>query len=59
MRAADGRKHSPNDVFLAVMGVTGLGKSYFISLCRGEPVEVKRLEACKFNTLAPAWAQEF
>ncbi|KAL2797404.1 hypothetical protein BJX66DRAFT_335022 [Aspergillus keveii] len=38
---------SPNDVFIAVMGVTGSGKSSFISRCSGKVVKVgHQLEAC-------------
>jgi len=29
--------HSPEDVFIVVMGMTGTGKTKFISLCTGEP----------------------
>ncbi|KAF4156923.1 hypothetical protein CNMCM6069_006219 [Aspergillus lentulus] len=42
-----GRAPGPNDVFIAVMGVTGSGKSSFISLCSGRVVKVgHQLEAC-------------
>ncbi|KAJ5794731.1 hypothetical protein N7457_001330, partial [Penicillium paradoxum] len=37
----------PTDVFIAVMGVTGSGKSSFISLCSGKSVEIGHsLNAC-------------
>ncbi|KAL3479241.1 hypothetical protein BJX99DRAFT_86652 [Aspergillus californicus] len=37
----------PNDVFIAVMGVTGSGKSSFISACSGRPVKIGHsLGAC-------------
>lgn len=39
----------PSDIFVAVMGMTGSGKSTFISLCTGEDVAVGHdLQACKF-----------
>ncbi|KAJ0421505.1 hypothetical protein BJY00DRAFT_282349 [Aspergillus carlsbadensis] len=42
-----GREAGPNDVFIAVMGVTGSGKSSFISRCSGKVVKVgHQLEAC-------------
>ncbi|KAJ5591975.1 P-loop containing nucleoside triphosphate hydrolase protein [Penicillium hispanicum] len=42
-----GRAPGPNDVFIAVMGVTGSGKSSFISLCSGKPVQIGHdLKAC-------------
>ena len=38
----------PADIFVAVMGMTGAGKSTFISLCTGEEVVVGHdLQACK------------
>ncbi|KAH8736710.1 hypothetical protein BGZ61DRAFT_1503 [Ilyonectria robusta] len=37
----------PSDVFIAVMGVTGSGKSSFISMCSDTPVEIGHtFEAC-------------
>lgn len=37
----------PDDVFVAVMGMTGAGKSTFISLCTGDEVAVGHdLQAC-------------
>ncbi|KAJ5106423.1 P-loop containing nucleoside triphosphate hydrolase protein [Penicillium angulare] len=36
----NGRPARPNDVFIAVMGLTGAGKSSFISLCSGENAEI-------------------
>ena len=40
--------HRPNDVFIAVMGVTGSGKSSLISICSGKVVKVgHHLGACK------------
>ncbi|KAI9693201.1 MAG: hypothetical protein M1822_005197 [Bathelium mastoideum] len=37
----------PDDIFIAVMGVTGAGKSSFISLCTEEEVEIgHNLQAC-------------
>ncbi|KAL3461859.1 hypothetical protein BJX64DRAFT_259879 [Aspergillus heterothallicus] len=42
-----GHDAGPNDVFIAVMGVTGSGKSSFISRCSGKVVKVgHKLEAC-------------
>ncbi|KAL6858334.1 hypothetical protein ACO1O0_005795 [Amphichorda felina] len=39
----------PEDVIVLIMGMTGSGKSTFISLCTGEDVPVGHsLEACKF-----------
>ncbi|KAK4040361.1 hypothetical protein C8A01DRAFT_46258 [Parachaetomium inaequale] len=41
------KRQSPNDVFIAVMGVTGSGKSSFISLCSGKSVSIGHsLESC-------------
>ncbi|KAL4871500.1 hypothetical protein BDV12DRAFT_194266 [Aspergillus spectabilis] len=52
-----GRNPSPNDVFIAVMGVTGSGKSSFISTCSGLAVKVgHRLEAC--TTTVDVYAYE-
>lgn len=49
----------PNDVYIAVMGVTGSGKSSFISLCSGKTVEVgHRLEACEFCLCACYFLEE-
>ncbi|RSL67661.1 hypothetical protein CEP53_002877 [Fusarium sp. AF-6] len=43
----NGRTPKPSDVFIAVMGVTGSGKSSFISTCSGKRVKIgHRLEAC-------------
>lgn len=40
--------HSTNDVYIAVMGVTGAGKSKFISDCSGLPVQIgTTLKSCK------------
>ncbi|KAJ5442074.1 hypothetical protein N7445_005081 [Penicillium cf. griseofulvum] len=42
-----GHEPKPTDVFIAVMGVTGSGKSSFISLCSGESVQIGHtLDAC-------------
>ncbi|KAJ6129477.1 P-loop containing nucleoside triphosphate hydrolase protein [Penicillium capsulatum] len=42
-----GRTPRPNDVFIAVMGVTGSGKSSFISLCLEKVVKIGHdLNAC-------------
>ncbi|KAL4911156.1 P-loop containing nucleoside triphosphate hydrolase protein [Aspergillus multicolor] len=42
-----GREARPTDVFIAIMGVTGAGKSSFISCCSGGEVKVGHgLEAC-------------
>ncbi|KAG7288270.1 hypothetical protein NEMBOFW57_007801 [Staphylotrichum longicolle] len=42
-----GRAPGPNDVFIAVMGVTGSGKSSFISLCSGKSVKIGHdLQSC-------------
>ncbi|KAJ5609126.1 hypothetical protein N7528_009693 [Penicillium herquei] len=35
-----GRKARPNDAFIALMGVTGSGKSSFIELCSGKPAGI-------------------
>lgn len=43
----DGYRPEPGDVFLAVMGVTGAGKSTFISLCSDRQVKIgHNLQAC-------------
>ncbi|KLU90970.1 hypothetical protein MAPG_09495 [Magnaporthiopsis poae ATCC 64411] len=43
----DGRAPRPTDVFIAVMGVTGCGKSSFISLCCNKPVQIGHdLKSC-------------
>ncbi|KAI3224903.1 hypothetical protein DTO012A9_6924 [Penicillium roqueforti] len=42
-----GHEPRPTDVFIAVMGVTGSGKSSFISLCSGKSVQIGHtLDAC-------------
>ncbi|KAL3460003.1 P-loop containing nucleoside triphosphate hydrolase protein [Aspergillus heterothallicus] len=42
-----GRAPGPNDVFIAVMDVTGSGKSAFISACSGKAVKIgHHFEAC-------------
>ncbi|KAF4462061.1 hypothetical protein FALBO_11137 [Fusarium albosuccineum] len=42
-----GRDAKESDVFIAVMGVTGSGKSSFISACSGRPVKIgHELESC-------------
>ncbi|KAJ6132584.1 hypothetical protein N7471_007799 [Penicillium samsonianum] len=42
-----GHEPKPTDVFIAVMGVTGSGKSSFISLCSGKSVQIGHtLDAC-------------
>ncbi|KAF4468821.1 hypothetical protein FALBO_4287 [Fusarium albosuccineum] len=42
-----GHTPGPNDVFIAVMGVTGSGKSSFISVCSGKSVQIGHsLDAC-------------
>ncbi|KAJ5145891.1 uncharacterized protein N7515_000455, partial [Penicillium bovifimosum] len=47
-----GHEPKPGDVFIAVMGVTGSGKSSFISICSGEPVEIGHsLDACTWNIM--------
>jgi type IV secretory pathway VirB4 component len=33
------RKYRPNDIYIAIMGVTGAGKSTFISKCCQEAVD--------------------
>jgi ABC-type uncharacterized transport system ATPase component len=44
------RLRSPNDRFIAVMGVTGAGKSTFISRCAGQDVTVGHdLTSCTLN----------
>lgn len=41
-------RNRPSDVFIAVMGVTGSGKSSFISMCSDTRVEIGHtLEACE------------
>jgi dephospho-CoA kinase len=43
---------SPSDIVIAVMGMTGVGKSTFINYFSDEPVSVGHtLEACKLNQL--------
>ncbi|CAM1505055.1 Fc.00g106920.m01.CDS01 [Cosmosporella sp. VM-42] len=43
-------KPRPTDIFVAIMGMTGTGKSTFISLCTGEDVLVGHsLESCTQN----------
>ncbi|KAL8330289.1 hypothetical protein RB593_001345 [Gaeumannomyces tritici] len=43
----DGRAPRPTDVFIAVMGVTGCGKSSFISMCCDKPVQIgHELKSC-------------
>lgn len=43
----DGRAPRPTDVFIAVMGVTGCGKSSFISMCCDKPVQIGHdLKSC-------------
>ena len=45
-------KHS--DVYVAVMGVTGSGKSTFISHCTEVPVEIGHaMESCKMHPFIP------
>ena len=40
-------KHSPDDIFIAVMGLTGVGKSTFVAECTGEEGGVGHtLESC-------------
>jgi signal recognition particle receptor subunit beta len=40
--------HRPNDVFIAVMGVTGAGKSTFISQLAQRPIKIGySLQACR------------
>ncbi|KAL4928158.1 uncharacterized protein BDV17DRAFT_291906 [Aspergillus undulatus] len=52
-----GRAPGPNDVFIAVMGVTGSGKSSFISICSKSFVRVgHQLEAC--TTTVDVYAYE-
>jgi len=44
----DGYEPQPSDVFIAVMGVTGAGKSTFISKCTEKEVRIgNTLQACK------------
>lgn len=48
MEHHDKRMPEGNDAYIAIMGVTGVGKSTLISLCSEEPVEVGHgLESCK------------
>jgi type IV secretory pathway VirB4 component len=43
----DGFAPRPSDVFIAIMGVTGAGKSTFISLCSDREVKIgHNLQAC-------------
>ncbi|KAH7400671.1 P-loop containing nucleoside triphosphate hydrolase protein [Phaeosphaeria sp. MPI-PUGE-AT-0046c] len=38
---------SPDDIFIAVMGMTGAGKTRFVTNCTGQPaVETQSLESC-------------
>lgn len=50
-----GREPRPSDVFIAVMGVTGSGKSSFISLCSGsDDVKIGHgLESCESQQIRP------
>ena len=44
----DGYGAQPTDVFIAVMGVTGVGKSTFISLCTEKELQIGHgLQGCK------------
>ena len=44
-----------NDIYIAVMGATGAGKSTFISKCTEKPVAIGgSLESCKIHSLHPA-----
>lgn len=45
-------KYSPDDIFIAVMGMTGVGKTKFITDCTEEPTENKShsLESCEYVT---------
>jgi hypothetical protein len=39
---------SPDDIFIAVMGMTGAGKTRFVTNCTGQPIpELQSLESCK------------
>lgn len=45
----DGYEPKPSDVFIAVMGVTGAGKSTFISKCTEKEVRIgHNLQACEY-----------
>ncbi|KAH7312521.1 hypothetical protein B0I35DRAFT_437209 [Stachybotrys elegans] len=47
MNTPEGRLPRPTDVYIAVMGVTGSGKSSFIAQCSGKPVRIGHdLNAC-------------
>lgn len=47
---SDADSDSPSDVFIALMGVTGSGKSTFISLCSQKSAKVGHdLTACGFK----------
>ena len=42
--------YSPSDIFIALMGLTGSGKSSFISLCCQKPAKIGHdLRACAFD----------
>jgi len=48
----DGYEPKPSDVFIAIMGVTGAGKSTFISKCTEKEVRIgHNLQACKTTLL--------
>lgn len=56
-RTAKGIVPRPTDVFIAVMGVTGAGKSTFISTLTDEEVEIGHdMESCEFSVLRPSRA---
>jgi hypothetical protein len=46
-------KNSPDDIFIAVMGLTGAGKSTFVTECTGEEGGVGHtLESCTGSCVA-------
>jgi ABC-type lipoprotein export system ATPase subunit len=51
--------YSIENVFIAVMGVTGSGKTSFISLCTKQPAPIRHgLENCKIPFALCFWLTE-
>ena len=52
--------YSQDDIYIAVMGVTGAGKSRFISACTGQDVKIGHsLESCKSDFSLPSFYADF
>jgi len=55
---ADNLLRSPDDIVIAVMGVTGVGKSTFINYFSDRPVPVGNdLESCKSSVIVEETAK--